>query len=246
LFFPYAGSLHIAGRTLEQIRLQLTQALSRYIASPQVTVRMLAYRSQQVQMTGEIKTPGTLPITDHPLTLADALSRAGGAATDGDLQRVRLLRKGKLSIINAYAFLDKGDTAQNILLQGGDVVNIPDQIDSRVFVLGEVLKPTTLYMNKGRLTLADAITGASGIDNTAANVRQVFVFRGAKDNPTEPEIFQLDMTQPGSLLLASQFNMDKLDVVYVGTAAGVRFNRVLNLITPALSTLFYTKQLTGS
>ncbi|MCY0389781.1 polysaccharide biosynthesis/export family protein [Robbsia sp. Bb-Pol-6] len=244
VFFPYAGLVHVAGASMDEIRLRLTRALSKYIVKPQVTVRVLAYRSQQVQLTGEVKTPGALSITDRPMTVSDAIARAGGATATGDLQRVRLTRKGKLSVIDTYALLDHGDAAQDVLLQGGDIVNVPDQIDSRVFVLGEVLKPTTLYMNKGRLTLADALTGASGIDNLAANVREVFVFRGAKDNPTEPQIFQLDMTQPSSMVLASQFQMDKLDVIYVGTSKGVRFNRALNLITPTLSNLFYARELT--
>ncbi|MGF7191001.1 polysaccharide export outer membrane protein [Robbsia andropogonis] len=243
IFFPYAGTVMVGDKTTDQVQRALEGALSRYINHPQVTVRILAYRSQQVQLTGQFKANGTLPITDRPLTLADAIARSGGASDTGDLQRVRLIRDGKTTIINAYALLDKGDVSQNVLLQGGDVLNVPDQIDSRVFVLGEVIKPTTLYMNKGRLTLADAVTGAQGVDNTAANVREVFVFRGGRDNPTEPQIYQLDMTQPGSLLLASQFQMDPLDVVYVGTAKGVRFNRVLSLVTPTLSSLFYLKQL---
>lgn len=244
VFFPYAGSVHVAGESVENVRIRLTHALSRYIVNPQVTVRVLAYRSQQVQLTGELKTPGALSITDRPLTLSDAIARAGGATSIGDLQRVRLMRKGKLSVIDTYALLDRGDAAQDVLLQGGDIVNVPDQVDSRIFVMGEVLKPITLYMNKGRMTLADALTGASGIDNLAANVREIYVFRGAKENPTEPQIFQLDMTQPSSILLAAQFQMDKLDVVYVGTAKGVQFNRALNLITPSVQNLFYTRQLT--
>jgi polysaccharide export outer membrane protein len=244
IFFPYAGVVNVSGKTVDQIRQALTSRLARYIAHPQVSVRVLAFRSQQVQLTGEVKTPGTLSITDHALTLADALSRAGGATTIADMVHVSLIRDNKRSVINAYAMLNHGDMSQNVLLRGGDIVNVPDQVDGRIFVLGEVLKPATLFMNNGRMTLADAITGAQGIDNAAANVRQVFVFRGARDNPTNPEIYQLDMTQPTSILLASQFQMDKLDVVYVGTSAGVRFNRALALITPALSNLFFARQLT--
>ncbi|MGI4861999.1 MAG: polysaccharide biosynthesis/export family protein [Janthinobacterium lividum] len=244
IFFPYAGTVRVEGATIDEVRMRITHALSKYIVNPQVTVRILAFRSQQVQLTGELRTPGALAITDRPLTLADALSRAGGVTTTGDLQRVRLTHNGHLSIIDAYALLDRGDTAQDVLLQSGDIVNVPDQVDSRVFVLGEVAKPSTLYMSKGRMTLADALTGANGVDNLAANVSEIYVFRGAKDNPTEPQIFQLDMTQPSSILLASQFQMDKLDVVYVNTAKGVRFNRVLSLITPSLQSLFYTVQLT--
>ncbi len=244
VFFPFAGNVQVAGDSLEQIREKLTAALGQYIRNPQVSVRVLSYRSQQVELTGELKAPGELSITDRPLTLSEAIARAGGTTADADLQRVRLTRDGKLTVVDAFALLDKGDVRQNIMLKAGDIVNVPDRLDSRIFVMGEVMKPTTLYLNRGHLTLADAITGASGIDNLAANVRQIYVVRGAKDDPTAPNIYQLDMSQPNALLLASAFQLQRMDVVYVGTAAGATFNRVLNLITPTLQTLFYTRELT--
>ena len=52
------------------------------------------------------------------------------------------------------------------------------------------------------------------------------------------------MTQPDSLLLATHFQLQPLDVVYVGTAGAVQFNRVIHQVLPTLQTLFYLKQLT--
>jgi polysaccharide export outer membrane protein len=65
-----------------------------------------------------------------------------------------------------------------------------------------------------------------------------------KDNPTHPEVYRLDMTQPDSIMLSSKFQLQPLDVVYVGTSPGATFNRVIQQVLPSVQTLFYLKELT--
>ncbi|GAB2918553.1 polysaccharide biosynthesis/export family protein [Paraburkholderia jirisanensis] len=243
IYFPFVGRVRAAGRTTSQIREQLATALIPFIKDPQVDVRVLAYRSQRVEVTGEVKTPGPLAISDVPLKLVDAITRSGGTTSEADLQRVRLTRDHKLYVLNAYAMLDRGETSQDILLQPGDVLNVPDRTDSRIFVMGEVKSPAAVPMLKGRLTIADALTTAGGILDTDANARQIFVMRGMRDNPTSPEIFRLDLTQPDSVMLTSQFQLQPLDVVYVGTAASTTFNRLIQQVLPTLQSVFFVKEL---
>jgi polysaccharide export outer membrane protein len=245
IYFPFVGRIRAAGKTTSQIRDELAIALVPYIKNPQVDVRVLAFRSQRVSVTGEVKTPGPLAVSDVPLRLVDSITRSGGTNPDADLQRVRLTRNNKLYILNADAMLDRGDTSQDVLLQPGDVVNVPDRTDSRIFVMGEVKTPVTLNMLKGRFTIADALTGAGGILDTDANPRQIFVMRGMRDNPTSPEIYRLDMTKPDAVMLSSQFQLQPLDVVYVGTAAGATFNRMIQQILPTLQSVFFIKELTN-
>jgi polysaccharide biosynthesis/export protein len=147
-------------------------------------------------------------------------------------------------VLDADRMLDRGDTTQNVMLQNGDIINVPDRADSRVFVMGEVKTPIQLPIIRGRMTIADALTQGGGILDTDANPRQIFVMRGMRDHPTTPEVFRLDMTQPDSIMLSSQFQLQPLDVVYVGTAASTTFNRVLQQVLPTVQTLFYLKQLT--
>jgi len=243
IFFPFVGRIRAAGKTASQLRDQLASGLAPYVKNPQVDVRVLAYRSQNVQVTGDVKTPGPLAISDVPLTLVDAITRSGGVTPTADINRVRLTRDGKRYVLNADSLLDKGDTSQDVMLQSGDIINVPDAVDSRVFVLGEVSKPTQTNMIRGSLSIADALTQAGGILDTDANPRQIFVMRGMKDNPTKPEIFRLDMTQPDAIMLSSQFQLKPLDVVYVGTAASATFNRVLQQVLPTIETVFYVKQI---
>ncbi len=80
--------------------------------------------------------------------------------------------------------------------------------------------------------------------DTDANPRQIYVMRGMQSKPTTPDVYRLDMTQPDSILLSAQFQLQPMDVVYVGTAASTTFNRVLQQVLPTVQTLFFLKQLT--
>ncbi|SIT39388.1 Polysaccharide (EPS I) exporter, outer membrane auxiliary (OMA) protein family [Paraburkholderia ribeironis] len=244
IFFPFVGRIKAAGKTTTELRDQLATGLVRFIRNPQVDVRVLSYRGKKVQVTGEVKTPGPLAVSDVPLSLVDAITRSGGTTTEADIQRVRLTRNHQLYVLDANRMLDRGDTTQDVMLQSGDVINVPDRSNSRIFVMGEVKTPLQVPMLKGHLTIADALTQAGGILNTDANPRQIFVMRGMREHPTTPEVFRLDMTQPDSIMLSSQFQLQPLDVVYVGTAASTTFNRVLQQILPTVQTVFYLKQLT--
>ncbi|MBU9645435.1 polysaccharide biosynthesis/export family protein [Burkholderia gladioli] len=244
IYFPFVGRIRVAGRTAQDVRDELAVKLARYVKNPQIDLRVLSYRSQKVQVTGEVKTPGPLAITDVPLRLVDAITRSGGTTAEADLQRVRLTRDGKFYVLDANAMLDRGDAKENVMLQPGDVINVPDRSDSRVFIMGEVKQPVTVPMLKGKLTIADAITAGGGILDTDANPRQVYVLRDLQDKPDMPDIYRLDMTQPDALMLSSRFQLKPLDVVYVGTAGSVQFNRLLQQIFPTIQSIYYMKQIT--
>lgn len=244
IYFPFVGRIRVAGRTAQDVRDELAVKLARYVKNPQIDLRVLSYRSQKVQVTGEVKTPGPLAITDVPLRLVDAITRSGGTTAEADLQRVRLTRDGKFYVLDANAMLDRGEAKENVMLQPGDVINVPDRSDSRVFIMGEVKQPVTVPMLKGKLTIADAITAGGGILDTDANPRQVYVLRDLQDKPDMPDIYRLDMTQPDALMLSSRFQLKPLDVVYVGTAGSVQFNRLLQQIFSTIQSIYYMKQIT--
>ena len=124
---------------------------------------------------------------------------------------------------------EDGNTRQNILLQAGDVVNVPARQFNKIFVLGSVNDPGSYIMNKRRKTLAEALGDAGDIDQFIANAHQIFVLRGGQDIP---EIYHLNSETPDALLLADRFPLRARDVVFVDEADLVRWNKLLALITP--------------
>ena len=69
----------MAGLTELQARNLIVNSSSKYIQDPQITVRVLGYRSKRVYVEGEVKTPGALAINDIPMTLMEAVNRAGAS-----------------------------------------------------------------------------------------------------------------------------------------------------------------------
>ena len=54
-----------------------------------------AFRSKRAYIEGEVRSPGLQVFTDIPMTLAEAINRAGGFAPNGDRSAVNLTRDGK-------------------------------------------------------------------------------------------------------------------------------------------------------
>lgn len=235
IFFPYVGEVVVAGRTLREIRLDLTKRLEKYIAQPQLDVRVAAFRSQKVLLSGEVKQPGVLPITDVPLTLARAVNQAGGATPAADLTAVVLVRDGRAQRIDLQALLDDGDMRQNALLRDGDVVTVSDSNLSKVHVLGEVRKPGSVPMQRGQLSLADAIGLSDSFDSNTSDPGRIFVIRGA---PEKPLVFWLDGRSPESMLLATRFPMQAQDVVYVSHTSLAGWNRTISQLLPTIDALY--------
>lgn len=77
IYFPLVGYVHVAGKTVDQIRSEITVKLEKYVPNPQLNVRVADFRGQKVYVLGEVSKTGFLPINDQPLTIADALALSG-------------------------------------------------------------------------------------------------------------------------------------------------------------------------
>lgn len=239
IFFPYAGVLNVQGKTTSEVRKLLSAKLAKYIEQIQLDVRMVAFRSQQVYVVGEVAKPGIQQVTDIPMTVVEAVNRAGGFTPEADYSRVLLTRRGTTYLVDIQAMYDYGATAQNALLEHGDIINVADRSFNKIFVLGEVVRPGSQVMNKKRSTLAEALSDAGYISQTTADPRWIYVMRGDTETP---ELFHLDSRLPDAMLLADRFPLRPRDVVYVDAAAVVRWQRVISNILPTATMLNLTSQ----
>lgn len=240
-FYPFAGVIRAAGKTVEEIREELTQKLSKYIEKVQLDVRVAGYRSQRVYVVGEVAQPGIHLVKDIPLTVLEAINSAGGVKPEADLRNITLTRGDKTYSINLLSLYEGGDIKQNVLLKQGDVLNVPDNQFNKVFVLGETLtgrgfgvRPRSVLMNKARMTLTEALSEGAGIDQETADAARIFVFRSALGKSA---IFHLDAKSPDALILAERFPMQPRDVVFVDRAEGIRWNQIIAQIAPTVQLL---------
>ena len=77
IYFPLIGYIHVADKTVDEIRRDITNRLKKYVPNPQVNVRVADFRGQKIYILGEVTKTGFLPITDQKLTIADALALSG-------------------------------------------------------------------------------------------------------------------------------------------------------------------------
>ncbi|WP_306465142.1 polysaccharide biosynthesis/export family protein [Burkholderia cepacia] len=234
LTFPYAGRVKVAGLRPEAARDHVAAALSRYLREPQVTLSVASFRSRQVYVEGEVRNPGVLSLNDVPTTLYEAIGRVGGFNDAADRSRVELVR-GDASYTLDLAQQPAGRPgASKIALKSGDLLRVASRNDSIVYVLGEVGKPVAAAPDRsGRITLADALLQAGGLNPGTADAAQMYVIRGSLDE--QPQVFHLDGTSPVSMLVAKEFDLRPKDVVYVDANGLVRASRVLNLLLPAIN-----------
>ncbi len=241
IFYPYAGVVKAAGRTVEEIREELTHKLSKYIERVQLDVRVASYRSQRVYVVGEVAQPGIQLVKDIPLTVLEAINSAGGIKETADHRSITLTRNDKSYSINLLALYEGGDTSQNVMLKQGDVLNIPDGQFNKIFVLGDTAgsgtgsaRSRSIFMNKGRMTLTEAISDGGGADQGYSDPARVFVFRGGLGRS---QIFHLDAKSPDALILADRFPLQPRDIVFINRAEGMRWNQVIEQIRPTVDML---------
>lgn len=235
MYYPYVGSIKAGGMNVAALRDVLTDRLSRYIQNPQLDVRVIGFRSQRIYVVGEVKEPGVLPLNDLPMTIADAISLSGGLTEQAWKSGVNVSRDGKVYEIDLRALYDFADSSQNLMLKHGDIVNVLDRSQQKVFVMGEVRTPRSVEIINGELTLAAALGEVGGFNQNTANPSAIYVIRGSFGQ--DPQIYHLDANFATGMLLAERFNMQAQDVVFVDAAGVSQWNRVVSQLLPSITVI---------
>ena len=236
IFYPNAGILDVAGKTIEEIRLLLTESLSSVLNNPQVDVSVAEFNSQKIILSGSFETVGAVPLTTVPITLTEAIASANpfgenGQDPIGDVTSIKFTRDGYTYDID-YEYLARKSQIQNyIYLKNGDVIHIPDNFLNQVHVLGEASDPVSIDLSRKNIPLSIALAKAKGLNQSTSKGKDVYVLR-PKDFEGKPRIFKSDISSPTGYLVAGEFNLQAEDIVFIGTAGVTSWSRFINQVLP--------------
>jgi polysaccharide export outer membrane protein len=129
---PLIEDMTAAGKTPTQLARDMEEVLARYIRQPTVNVIVQTAApsfQQQVRVVGQAANPQALPYSDG-MTLLDVMIQVGGLGEFAAGNRGKLVRRtadGTVEInIRLDDLLNAGDMRQNVRIQPGDVIIIPE------------------------------------------------------------------------------------------------------------------------
>lgn len=136
---PYIGRYPAVGKTCKELALALKVELEKEYYK-QATV-IIAVDSKpgsrgKIYLVGAIRSPGPEDISsDEALTVSKAILRAGGFTEYADEKNVKVTRSTgagpggeKTIIVNVSRILENGKTEDDLPLQPGDLIFIPDRM----------------------------------------------------------------------------------------------------------------------
>jgi polysaccharide export outer membrane protein len=213
LSFPLIGRVQAAGTTLSELQRRITTMLSAgYIKNPQVRVEINQYKSQFVYVIGEVRAPGKITMTGTRMTLLEALALAGSptASASNEVIVVHPLRPGTddgkpgtdsegARITVNRKDLELGKAGQDVVLQDGDIINVPSA--QHFYITGMVRNPGTFVLDPG-ISVQQAIAQAGGLNDRGSD-RRIKISRLVNGKLTEVSVDLEDKVQPGDTLTIS-------------------------------------------
>ena len=169
---PLLGEVAVGNLTKFEVEKKLAGlAGEKIVLNPQVTVHILEYLSRRVQVIGAVEKPGPFELLGRQTVLA-ALSEAGGLTRDAgeEIIILRQLPAGETTSIRipVDGLFIQGDPKLNVVLEPGDVVNVPVDKPVTIYVFGQVRNPGALQVKRSSLpALTQAIAQAGGFTDRA-------------------------------------------------------------------------------
>jgi protein involved in polysaccharide export with SLBB domain len=247
--FLQARDVMAAGLTVDELRAKLDEALGAYYQNPRTVVIPVLVKSKKFVMMGAVANRGVF-VLDRPLTVIEAIARAGGLQTGlyenntvemTDLQHSFLVRNGQRVPVDFERLFQRGDFSQNVPLEPDDYLFFASAGANEIYVLGEVASPGILLFAP-HPTALNAIASRGGYTDRAYRQR-VLVVRGSL---THPETFVVEAAKvmKGK---AADFKLQPRDIVYVSQSGWVKAQEIIDTAARAFIystvTTFATKNI---
>src|SRR3954471_3071744 len=129
--FAWLSNVEVAGKTSSEVEQYLRKLLDKdYLVDPTVLVQVKEYRAREVTVMGQVNKPGAVTIpAEQPLTVVEAIARAGSIAKGGDPNKIWFTRRGREKVKLSLDQLSRvTDPLKQLYVQPGDVIDVGEKV----------------------------------------------------------------------------------------------------------------------
>ena len=238
---PYAGNIQAKGRTVVEVQKAITDALKDRAMEAAGGGRAHRPTATSVSVLGEVNTPSRFPVNANGERLLDAITRAGGPKNPGYDTFVTLERNGRQATAPFGALIN--ESTNNLYIRPQDTIYVFTQ-PRTILAFGASGQQGQFAFGAWRLSLAEAMAKAGGLNDNLADPASVFVYRGEPRHvaeqlgvdcstvagPVVPIIYHLNLRDPAGYFLATKFEMRNKDVIFASNAPTVETTKLLTYL----------------
>jgi polysaccharide export outer membrane protein len=201
-----------------------------------------------ISVLGDVRAPARYPVNPAGERVLDVIARAGGPASPGHDEWVLLERDGRRAVMPFGALLY--EPINNIYVNASDTVYLfrEPQTFLAFGAFGSLGGGSTatgqISFDAWRLSLAEAVARAGGLNDSLADPASVFLYRGETrevaerlgidtsgyKGPIIPVIYNINFRDPAGYYLATKFAMRNKDVLYISNAVSVEVTKFLQYL----------------
>ena len=245
---PYAGNIRAKGRTPVEVEKAIVDALKNRAIEPQVVVSLVTQQTSLITVLGEVGRPSRIPASAEGERILDVIARAGGPSGPGPDEWVMLERSGQRAVAPFGALIDQ--PANNVWIHANDTIYLYREPQT-FLAFGALGQQQQLPFGAWRLTLAEAIAKAGGLNDAQADPASVFLYRGETRevaqqlgvdtrpfaSPIIPIIYNINLRNGGAYFLATNFEMRNKDVILVSDSVSVEFTKFMTYLNTINGTI---------
>jgi polysaccharide biosynthesis/export protein len=230
---PLLGAVMAAGKTPEELRLQVERQMKEYLVAPRVTLNLSTLRPVIVNVAGAVQRPGSIQMQsltantirtgtttlsstpDAMPTISAALMQAGGVTQNADIRQVVLRRSMpggeqlKLTV-NLWDTIWSDQPSTDLALRPGDSIYIPElpagaELDRRLMARSRLAPLTVRVRVVGEVTRPGEIqiSPSSSLSSAIANA-------GGFTKEARPKEVQLVRLGDNGQIVAQKLDLSKL------------------------------------
>jgi polysaccharide export outer membrane protein len=195
---PYLSRVPLAGLSLAEAQDKITALLKAgFIRNPQVRIEVDQFKARSVLVTGEVRTPGKVPLLGTTMSLLEALALAGSPTQNAsnDVLVMHPPKPGEKApepIMVNRKDLELGKVGRDLVLLDGDIVNVP--VAKRFYISGFIKNPGSFVLDTGT-TVGQSIILAGGLTDRGSD-RRLTVIRIVNGTPVEISVKMEDKVLP--------------------------------------------------